>query len=447
MMILYQICLADAKASEPAKDGYRSTGSESEVWPVPGFDLGMRMWYNGVMNKDLKDKTPAELVRIVTGLGQKTYLAKYIFSFIHIKNAAAVSEITPLSKAFRAQLAEQGYFVSQLKTVEHLADPDGSTKFLFELSDGERVESVLLFVSRRPRYESRVTSHERRSFTRHERRVTSDGLSRDTSDESRATKRTLCVSTQVGCAMGCAFCATGRIKLRRSLTAGEIADQVNQVEAAGGKINNVVYMGMGEPLENYDAVLKSVRILNHTSGKNIGIRHITISTCGIARAIRKLAGEEIRPRLAISLNAPSDALRGRLMPINRTCPLADLLKAVRLYQDQTQQRVTFEYVLFEKLNDSAGHAKLLIKLLQGISCNVNLIEYNPWSVARDPSLVSRGTGHEARATDLAGSSRDRIAQFATVLKEAGLETVTRFKLGRNIKAACGQLQAGYNESS
>jgi 23S rRNA (adenine2503-C2)-methyltransferase len=342
------------------------------------------------MNKDLKDKTPEELARIVTGLGGKPYLARYIFSFLHAKNAGAVAEITPLSKALRAELGEQGYFVSQLKTLESLSDPDGSTKFLFELGDGERIESVLLL----------------------------DG-----------SRRTLCVSTQVGCDMGCAFCATGRIKLRRSLKASEIVDEVNQVEAAVGKINNVVYMGMGEPLENYDAVLKSVRILNHSAGKNIGIRHITISTCGITPAIRKLAGEEVRPRLAISLNAPSDALRSRIMPINRNCPLAELLAAVRVYQDKTGQRVTFEYVMIDKLNDSTGHAKLLIKLLRGIPCNVNLIEYNPFP-----------------GCQLAGSRRDRIAQFATALKDAGVETVTRFKLGRHIKAACGQLQAGYAES-
>jgi 23S rRNA (adenine2503-C2)-methyltransferase len=338
--------------------------------------------------KDLKGKTSEELARIVTGLGGKPYLAKYIFSFLHAKHAGAIAEITPLSKAFRAKLGEQGYWVSQLRTLESLSDPDGSTKFLFELGDGERIESVLLL---------------------------------------DASRRTLCVSTQVGCDMGCAFCATGRIKLRRSLTAGEIVDEVNQVEAAVGKINNVVYMGMGEPLENYDAVLKSVRILNHSAGKNIGIRHITISTCGLAPAIRKLAGEEIRPRLAISLNAPSDALRSRIMPISRTYPLAELLGAVRVYQDKTGQRVTFEYVMIDKLNDSTGHAKLLIKLLRGIPCNVNLIEHNPFPGCR-----------------LVGTRRDRIAQFATVLKDAGLETVTRFKLGRHIKAACGQLQAGYD---
>jgi len=341
--------------------------------------------------KDLKDKTPDELAAMVAELGGKPYLAKYIFAFLHTKNAAAISDITPLSKAFRAKLSEQGYCVSQLKTVESLTDPDGSTKFLFELADGERVEAVLLM----------------------------DGA-----------RKTLCVSTQVGCVMGCAFCATGRIKLRRSLTAGEIADEVNQAEAAVGKINNVVYMGMGEPLENYDAVLKSVGILNHPSGKNIGIRHITISTCGIAPAIRKLATEKLRPRLAISLNAPSDALRSRIMPINRTYRLDELFQAIRTYQSRTQQRVTFEYVMIDKLNDAASHAELLIKLLKGVSCNVNLIEHNPYPGCK-----------------LAGSRRDRIALFATLLKDAGIETVTRFKLGRHIKAACGQLQAGYEQGS
>ncbi|NLZ03541.1 MAG: 23S rRNA (adenine(2503)-C(2))-methyltransferase RlmN [Phycisphaerae bacterium] len=342
------------------------------------------------MSKDIKDMTLGELERLVVELGQKAYQAKYIFSFVHAKNAAAVSDITPLSKAFRETLGARGYFISQLKTLDCLADPDGSRKYLFELADGERVEAVLL------------------------------------RDEQRLT---LCVSTQVGCAMGCAFCATGRIQLRRSLTAGEIADEVNQAEQDAGKINNVVYMGMGEPFENYDAVLKSIRILNHASGKNIGIRHITISTCGVAPAIVRLADEDVRPRLAISLNAPSDPLRRRIMPIARKYPLAELLKAVHTYQARTQQRVTFEYVLIDKLNDSTAHAHLLVKLLRGIPCNVNLIEHNPYP-----------------GCELAGSSRDRIARFASVLTDAGVETVTRFRLGRQIQAACGQLQAGYGRA-
>ena len=373
------------------------------------------------MSKDLKDKTLRELEGIVASLGQKKYLAGYIFKFIHLQNGRDISSLSTLSKAFRAQLVEQGYFISQLKIVESLSDPDSSAKFLFELSDGERIESVLLPEDKR---------------------------------------KTLCVSTQVGCAMGCGFCATAKIRLRRSLTAAEIVDQVNIIsyvparasrgtgilpvdvsdvpgrdahatEAPDGGATNavtgVVYMGMGEPLQNYDAVLKSIRILNDPAGRNIGIRHITISTCGIAPGIRQLADEGIHPRLAISLNAPTDSLRSKLMPINNKYPLAELLDAVRDYQAKTGQRVTFEYVLMDKVNDSVLHARMLVKLLRGLMYNVNLIEHNPYA-----------------GFEYAASSRQRIQRFASVLKDAGVETTIRFRMGRGIKAACGQLQAGYS---
>jgi 23S rRNA (adenine2503-C2)-methyltransferase len=352
------------------------------------------------MNRDLKDKTLEELEKAVVGLGQKKYLAGYLFKFIHTQNGREIAALSTLSKAFRTQLMERGYFISQLKIIDVLTDPDGSAKYLFELADGERIEAVLL------------------------------------PEEER---RTLCVSTQVGCPMGCAFCATGRIQFRRNLTAGEIVDQVNTVcsvpvraseETPHGvttnRITNIVYMGMGEPLLNYDAVLKSIRILNHSAGKNIGIRHITISTSGIVPGIRQLADEEIRPRLAISLNAPTDALRSRLMPVANKYPLAELLQAVRFYQETTGQRVTFEYVLIDKVNDSVTHARMLVKLLRGLMYNVNLIEHNPFS-----------------GCEFTGSSRERIQRFASVLKEAGVETTIRFRMGRRIKAACGQLQAGY----
>jgi 23S rRNA (adenine2503-C2)-methyltransferase len=340
------------------------------------------------MNKDLKDRTLEELEKVVVGLGQKKYLAGYLFRFIHTQNGREISDLSTLSKAFREQLVEQGYFISQLKVVDTLSDPDGSAKYLFELADGERIETVLL-----------------------------------PEDE----RRTLCVSTQVGCPMGCAFCATGRIQFRRNLTAGEIVDQVNTVEEHAGRITNIVYMGMGEPLLNYDAVLKSIRILNHSAGKNVGIRHITVSTSGIVPGIKKLADEEIRPRLAISLSAPTDALRGKLMPVTDKYPIAELLEAIRVYQAKTGQRVTFEYVLIGTVNDSVTHARMLVKLLRGLLYNVNLIEHNPfWGC------------------EFTGSSRARIQRFAAVLKEAGVETTIRFRMGRRIKAACGQLQAGYH---
>jgi len=339
------------------------------------------------MSRDLKDKTPGELEQIVESLGGKKYLAEYIFHFIHTKDAEEISEITPLSKYFREQLAGRGYFISRLSVLNKLTDKDGTTKYAFALGDGGRIETVLLL----------------------------DG-----------TRRTLCVSTQVGCVMGCAFCATGKIKFQRNLTAGEIVDQVNTVQKDAGRISNVVYMGMGEPLANYEAVVKSLRILNHPKGKNIGVRHITVSTCGLAPEIRKLASEDMRPRLAVSLNAPTDALRMKLMPINAKYPMAELLKAVRFYQGRTRQRVTFEYVLIKGLNDSTGHAKMLVKLLAGLAHNVNLIEHNPFPKCK-----------------YAASSSARIREFAAVLDNTGIETTIRYRMGRNIKAACGQLGADW----
>jgi len=338
-----------------------------------------------IVDKDLKNKTLSELEDIVEDSDQKKYLAKYIFTFIHCKGAADISDISTLSKTFRVELVRQGHYISHLKTARKLADSEGTKKYLFELSDGERIETVLLFDGKR---------------------------------------KTLCVSTQAGCSMNCEFCATAKLKFKRNLTAAEIVEQVNVIEEDSGKINNVVYMGMGEPLQNYEAVLKSVRILNHPDGKNIGIRHLTISTCGDAEGIRKLANEDIRPRLAVSLNAPVDELRSRIMAINKKYPIAGLFAAVKDYQKKTGERVTFEYVLIKGLNDSKLHAQMLARLVRQAKCNVNLIEYNPHPHCR----------YEA-------SDREAIKRFTHVLEEAGVETTIRFKKGRKIKAACGQLGA------
>jgi len=337
------------------------------------------------MSMDLKDKSLDELESIVLDLGGKKYLAAYIFQFIHVEGATDISQITPLSKEFRRLLEKHGYYISHLTIVDKLTDEGGTAKYLLEIRDCRRVEAVLLIDGKR---------------------------------------RTLCVSTQAGCTMDCRFCATAKIGFERNLTAGEIVDQVNVIDKDAGRISNVVYMGMGEPLANYDAVIKSVAILNHSEGKNIGIRHITISTCGIVPAIRKLAYEDVRPRLAVSLNAPTDKIRTRLMPINAKYPIAELFKAVRFYQAKTRQRVTFEYVMIKGLNDSKDQAGLLLKLVKGIACNVNLIEHNP---------------HPHSKYD--GSSGEQISRFASILQDAGIETVVRFKMGRRIRAACGQLGA------
>jgi 23S rRNA (adenine2503-C2)-methyltransferase len=338
------------------------------------------------VEKDLKSLTIAELERLVTGLKQPKYLAEYIFSEIHTRGTTGISAITTLSKAFRAKLVEEGYYISKLEVADKLTDPDGTVKYVFGLPDSGRIESVLLF------------------------------------DDSR---RTLCVSTQVGCAMGCVFCATGRLGLSRNLTAGEIVDQVNLVESSiENRVSNVVFMGMGEPLANYEATLNAVRILNHPAGRHIGIRHLTISTCGLAEGIERLADEDIQPRLAISLNAPTDAIRQKLMPIAKKYSLNRLFAAVGTYQHKTRNRVTFEYCPIKGLNDTGLHAQMLVKRLRGAMCNVNLIEYN---------------SHEG--CNLKPSGREAIMRFAGVLKDAGIETTIRLKMGRTIKAACGQLGA------
>ena len=358
------------------------------------------------MEKDLKSKTVSGLERLVIGLGQPKYQAGYIFSAVQARGVTDISTITTLSKPLRTKLVEEGYYISSLQVIEKLTDPDGTVKYVFRLPDGGRIESVLLF------------------------------------DDDR---RTLCVSTQVGCGMGCVFCATGRLGLARNLTAGEIVDEVNLVvrDASSvvrtnnairnthdaGRVTNVVFMGMGEPLANYEATLDAVRILNHSAGRHIGIRHLTISTCGLAEGIERLADEDIQPRLAISLNAPTDAIRAKLMPIAKKYSLGRLFAAVELYQHKTRNRVTFEYCLIKGVNDTGLHAQMLIKRLRGVMCNVNLIEYNPYP----------GCG-------LKPSGRDAIERFAGVLKNAGVETTVRLKMGQTINAACGQLGAKRQET-
>ena len=339
------------------------------------------------MDKDLKNKTLTQLQSLITKLGSKKYLAKYIFSFIHEKNACDISKISSLGKDFRNQLVEQGYYISQLKTIKIFKDPDGTVKFLFEMADKKRIETVLLFEGKR---------------------------------------RTLCVSTQVGCAMNCSFCATAKLKLDRNLTTAEITDQVNTVFKQRYKITNIVFMGMGEPLQNYDNLIRAIEILNHPAGKNIGIRHLTVSTCGLVPQITKLANEQTNPILAVSINAPDNDIRNKIMPVNKKYPLEKLFKALQNYQYKTKQRITFEYVLIKRLNDNLKDAQLLAKKLKNIRCNINLIEFNPHPGCK-----------------LTASDTKTIETFAQYLRKAGIETTIRLKKGQKIKAACGQLGAGW----
>jgi 23S rRNA (adenine2503-C2)-methyltransferase len=337
------------------------------------------------MDKNLKNCTLAELGHIIEMFSQKRFLADYLFSFIHQKYVSNLGEITPLPKQFRIQMEDAGYYISTLPLVEQHDDPDGTTKFVFELEAGYRIETVLL------------------------------------RDEDRMT---LCLSTQAGCRMGCLFCATGQLKFERNLTAAEIIDQVYYAQRQFGKIHNLVYMGMGEPLDNFDNVMRSVELLNHQKGATIGIRHITLSTCGLPAQIRRLAEYPLQPRLAISLHAPDDKTRKKLMRISEKYPLDEVLVSLKDYQRLTSRRITVEYCLMDKINDSNAQAKLLIQRLKGLKVNVNLIEMNPFP-----------------GCPFSASPPERIKTFSRILGDAGIETVVRFRRGRSIKAACGQLGA------
>jgi 23S rRNA (adenine2503-C2)-methyltransferase len=339
---------------------------------------------NGMSN-DLKNKPRKELTDLVTGLGQKPYSADYIFSFIHQKHVHNIDSITPLSKTFRKQLNDLGYTISSISFLESQTDPDGTVKYLFGLPDGNLIETVRL------------------------------------NDNGRCT---VCLSTQAGCRMGCLFCATGQIQFKRNLTAAEIADQVYQIETAAGPIDNLVYMGMGEPLDNFEEVLRSLEILGDPKGRFLGMRHITISTCGLAEGIERLAQAPLQPRLAVSLHAADEHLRRRLMPVARKEPLPKLFDALRNYQKKTGKRITFEYCMMKDVNDSPEDAAKLIQLIRGLKANVNLIEMNDFP----------GCPYQA-------SPQVRIKTFAAILEKAGIETVIRFKRGRSILAACGQLGA------
>lgn len=337
------------------------------------------------MDKNLKSKTYTDLLELVAAYEQKPFAAQYLFSFIQQKNAGHINDITPLSKTFRQQLIDDGFVIASMELLEKHDDTDGTVKFVLGLCNGTRIESVRL------------------------------------KDDDR---NTLCISTQAGCRMGCKFCATGQLQFERNLTAAEIVDQVYMAEQSCGKINNVVYMGMGEPLDNFDAVMRSVKILNHEHGRNIGIRHITISTCGLPEEIKKLALSTVQPRLAVSLHAPDDTIRAKIMRIGSKYLLSEIMASLKIYQNTTGKRITIEYCMIDSINDKIEHAKALVKLLRPLKVNVNLIELNSFPGCRFEPADSR-----------------QIQAFANVLSDAGIETVIRFKRGRSIKAACGQLGA------
>ena len=336
---------------------------------------------------DLLSLSEAELVAWLASHGQKKFRAKQVRRWLFEKGAASVDEMTDLSRTLRAML-DAHTTLGTLTVAAEQQSRDGTMKRLYRLHDGHLVESVLMKYA--------------------------DG------------RRTACVSSQAGCAMGCVFCATGQMGFARHLTATEVFEQVwrydRALKASGERLSNVVLMGMGEPFHNYDAVVAAMRRMNSDLG--IGARHITVSTVGLVPKIRQLADEGLQVTLAVSLHAATDAARSALMPVNRKWSIEELVAACREYVDKTHRRVTFEWALIEGETDTVAEAKRLGRLLSGLLCHVNVIPLNP----------TGGYGGQP-------SSPERVERFVQTLGRHGVPASVRMRRGIDIDAGCGQLRS------
>jgi 23S rRNA (adenine2503-C2)-methyltransferase len=323
---------------------------------------------------------------------ERPYRAKQIIDWIYEKRVTSFEAMSDLPQELRKRLAETFAF-GQLETVRVLGSKDTTRKFLFRLADDNLIESVLI--------------------------PASPSLCGATSD-----RRTICVSTQVGCAYGCKFCASGLDGYTRNLEASEIVQQLLAVEKASGeKIDNVVFMGMGEPLANFDQVIRAIKIINAPWGMEIGARHITVSTSGLAPQIRKLADEPLQSRLAISLHGATDEVRNKIMPVNRKYDLTSLFAACEYYASRKKQRIYFEYILIADINDAEEQAHLLAGHARRLGAKVNLIPYNA-----------------VEGLEWSRPSRERQERFLSILRGHGTVATLRREKGHDIDAACGQLR-------
>jgi len=326
------------------------------------------------------------------GIAQPFYRAGQITDWLYKKRVNSFAEMTDLPQALRAKLAHDFSF-DKIDVVRVLGSTDTTRKFLFRLSDGNLIESVLIPAS-----------------------PALYGLPSD--------RRTICLSTQVGCAYGCKFCASGLDGWKRNLRPDEIVNQIMAVEEESGeRIDNIVFMGMGEPLANYDNLMRAIQIINAPWGISIGARHITISTSGLVPQIRKLAEQPLQIRLAVSLHGATDDVRSSIMPVNRKYNLSALLEACRYFTSRKKQQITFEYILIAKVNDSEEQARELAKHARALEAKVNLIPYN-----------------KVEGLDWARPSTDRQKRFLAVLRAAGVRATLRREKGDDIAAACGQLR-------
>ena len=333
---------------------------------------------------DLKSMLPEELEAYLLSAGAQKYRAKQVFTWL-IKGAESFDEMKNIPQALREKLAGEAY-INRLKLLQkQVSRQDGTTKYLWELRDGNAVETVVM------RYDY--------------------GLS-------------VCISSQVGCRQGCAFCASTIGGLVRDLTPSEMLDEVLYSQKdQGEKIRRIVLMGIGEPLENFDAVIRFLKLVNHPDGMNIGMRHIAVSTCGLTEKIDALAEEDLQITLAVSLHAPDDETRNRLMPVNRGRGVASVIDACERYFEKTGRRVSFEYAMIDGVNDSPAQAKQLAVLARRVRAHINLIPLNHV---------------EERA--LAPSKRENFQEFCRILTENGANYTIRRSLGGDVDASCGQLR-------
>ena len=338
--------------------------------------------------KNLFGFTKEMLEEYFIDMGEKKYKATQVFEWLYRHNEYDISKFSNIKKEILIKM--QNDFTTEFINIEKVLEGSDVKKFLFRLLDGEKIEAVLM-------------EH-------------NYGLS-------------VCVSSQVGCNMGCAFCESGRLKKVRNLETAEMVEQVLQIEKDFKKrISHVVLMGIGEPFDNYDNVIRFIRILNHPKGFAIGARHITVSTCGIVPKIYEFSHLKYQVNLAISLHAPNNELRDKLMPINKVYPLEELIKAVKYYIEKTNRRVTFEYILLSEINDGEKEARELVKLIKGLNAYINLIPYN------------QGNSNNFKRT-----KNENIMKFYDIIKKEKINVTVRREFGSNISAACGQLRSKKEE--
>ncbi|MGW8317744.1 MAG: 23S rRNA (adenine(2503)-C(2))-methyltransferase RlmN [Candidatus Promineifilaceae bacterium] len=337
---------------------------------------------------NLYSLSQAQLSALVAEMGEPAYRADQIWNWLYRQYASGFEAMTTLPASLRVRLADAATIVPQEPVAEQRSGDGQTKKVLFQLPDGSYIETVLMRYARR---------------------------------------RTLCISTQAGCAMGCVFCATGQMGFVKHLSVGEIVGQVlyfaRELSAEGERVTNVVMMGMGEPLHNYENTMAAVDRLTDSSGFDLGARKITISTVGLVPAIRRYADEQRQTPLAVSLHAATDEERNRLIPINKRWPIAVLMEACRYYVAKTGRRLTFEWALIEGENDTLAQASRLGQLLEGLLCHVNLIPLNPTA------------GYGGRP-----SSKERVAAFQAELARYGVSSTVRVRRGIDIQAGCGQLR-------